>query len=162
MKFLTKRTSETGKKLAAFQQKLIDQTRAQKALATELGFQKWSQWSFTGKIASVQFPEGHEVDIKLWKPSRDRKNFWTPRLTTKAGKELEKKFESSPGVHSTEINECVGYEEDGWENAGASFSNPEFIGFTIGDGFNGKLTLPEDCWEVTVSEYEKHFPKSED
>lgn len=156
MKYITKRSSETGKKFEELEKRKNEVWGKIKQLGEELGFQNFCSSSlFSLNIAAVKFD--HQPDLKTFKKSSiSRENMYEPRLSTKAGKEIAKKFKDCGSISQREINACIGY-KNLFRTIGYDFSNKEFIGFEVKE--NWKVKVPEDCTEVTVTDYNNLFNK---
>lgn len=158
MKFITPRTSETGKKLALVEQKVKDAHKACIALAEEIGFEQWRQEYLVvaGGISAVQFPKGTNVDTTIWKNENKSKTEWSPRLTSKEGKALQARFNALPVVRANELNDCIDWDAPFMKNIGVAFGNTEYFGITVREEWEVKM--PTDCEEVTISKYKELFP----
>lgn len=161
MKYITKRTSNTGKKLSAVLEKMKFCLDAQKELSKKYGFIAWRKdyLIVAGGFSSVMFPKTTEVDKTLWKNVNNSNNEWMPKLNTKAGKAIGKEFTSLPCVKPFELNECVGYNTNAWESIGCDWSNEEYFGFDISEKWN--YSPPADCKEVTTTRYKQLFGSNE-
>mgnify|MGYP006444623869 CR=1 FL=1 len=152
MYFKTFRISDTGKKFKKVEEKASKAFEDQKLLADELGFKSWREgyWQAFGGISCVHFD--NEPDAKLWKKNLDG---YLPKLNTKAGKELQKKFDDLTSVSYDELNKCVGFDGAPFKHIGVNFNHKNFYGFAVGDDWDFKV--PEDCEEITLTEYKYLF-----
>lgn len=157
MKFITKRTSKTGKKFMALLDKIQECRVAQNKMSKEIGFSEWRgayHVSFGG-VSSVIFKDKKSVDKKVWKNVNGSDNEWMPRLNTKIGKGIYLKLKSLPTISKEELNDCVGFKGNPFQSIGVNFTNKDFIGFELIEKWEYKA--PEDCEEVTVTRYNKLF-----
>ena len=72
MYFITKRDSETGRKFDVLVEKIDKLGKANKAIATKYGFNKWQAWSIGGGIAAAIFEL--EPESKLWSKKKGEDN----------------------------------------------------------------------------------------
>lgn len=151
MFYKTKRTSETGLKLASMVKKMDHCQSVQQSLGKVFGFSKFRGKAFVafGGIGCVFFDK--TPDLKTWRKTQDG---YMPRKKGKLGKKIAKTFEELPTVSAKELNACVGLETGPeFKVIGLTFSNPDYFLFAIGaDWLYG---APEDCEELTKSEFEK-------
>jgi hypothetical protein len=154
MYFKTKKTSETGQKLAKIEARGLDTYNYQCELAKKYGFVSWNclQHHAWGVIYQVEFPKGHEVDLKIWRLAYQSRNLYVPKMNTKDGKALNEEIINQPIVEARELNDCVGFSNDSafGKRIGLT-SNEHLFGFSLGN--NWEYTPPSDCVEITVSEY---------
>lgn len=61
---------------------------------------------FKNKMAWLAFPS--PPDTKLWRQHKKSKQFWTPRQSTKAGRELRKRMDSIHVPGGSEIADVIG------------------------------------------------------
>jgi hypothetical protein len=161
MKYITKKSSATGKKLAEVEMKMNECFDVQIAMAKKYGFKKWRRgfWCVSGRFSAVIFAPNTEVDTKVWKNVNGSKNEWMPKCNTKKGKEIQKDFDTMPCVKPSELNNCVGYNET-FGNIGFNRGNDKFYGITAEDLW--EIKAPADCKEITTTEYNNLFqPKEE-
>jgi len=155
MYFKTKKDSETGKKFQEIVEKKENAFIAQLEFAEKHGFKSWRQayWAVFGGISSccdfIKEPDG-----KIWGKS-EAKNEFFPKKNTKEGKKIYEEIEKLPQVSIREINNCVGFKEKMSKTIGFAWTNDEYYGFVVGD--NWDFIVPEDCEEITLSEYKKLF-----
>lgn len=148
--YKTLKTSETGRKFQAIEDKAKVCRTAQVAMAEKYGFTKWrsSRWAAYGGISSVVFE--NEPDKTIWK--REGRQEYSPRCNIKAGKDIQSEFDALPTIDSDEVNACIGYDEC-MSTIGVQFGDGDFFGFSIdSDAFDD---IPADCIEITGTEYEK-------
>lgn len=147
MYFITKRTSETGKKFAEVEAKAKQSHQDIVKLGEELGFDEWREWNnvFRGNIAEIIFkiPPDERVYKKV-------DSGWMPRLNTKKGKEIQAKIDAVTKVHRSEVNNCIGF-QGRWKTIGWVWSDKEYYGFSVDETW--KVEIPSDCEEVTASRY---------
>ena len=153
--FKTDRASETGVKM----QNLIDKgkTIQEEILkyVKELGGTEYYLRSgrsvFHTGIIGVEFKD--QPDMKIWKKFPDYIKYYKPRLSSKIGKEIDKKLQSFERIEKEDINEVIGLSDFvrfcGFGNGSETF------GFQTDSEWNH--TMPEDCIEITFTEYKKLF-----
>lgn len=152
MYYKTKITSETGQKIKAVWDRRNEVYYLEIALAKAIGFEQWSHWQccLIGDISFVHFPGNFEIDTKVWKKFTDVKNAWCPRLNTKVGKAMQKRFDDIPTIPAEELGKAVGF-DDKFKHPGFLLGRKDFYYFNMED--NWKYTCPEDCKEILASEY---------
>lgn len=155
--FKTLRTSETGLKFQEIEKREEECRNAVIALSDELGFESWRPvyWSAYGGVSACIFPDGVTPDLKIWKKVNGDE--YMPRLNCKDGKELNKKFEALPRVSIDELNMCIGFGGAPFKTIGFASNNETHIGFIVGANWGCKI--PNDCTEVTYTEYQTLFGK---
>jgi len=159
MYFITKKTSETGKKFQVISEKSDEVFKADKALAKEIGFHQWrpGYWLVYGGFSSLIFK--NTPDEKVFKKVNG--NEWMPKKNTKVGKEIQAKLDATPRVTIDELNQCIGFNGSPFKTIGFAQNNKEYFGFIISEKWDVKI--PSDCEEVTCSIYrELFYKKSED
>lgn len=153
MKFKTLRSSETGQNIAAIFSEMQVCRMAQAKLSKEIGFTQWRQASLAafGGISCAIFDK--PVDSKEWKKVHDGVY---PKRNSRKGKTLEKKFATLPHISREGFNAAFGFtshEAKFQKIIGCNFSNEDYFLFDVGDDWD--YEAPEDCEEITVSEYEE-------
>lgn len=158
--YITKKTSETGQKLEAVNQKMKEIYLAQKAMAEKYGFSQWAQESLTvaGPISVVRFPDGL-FEMSAWKKGID-KNTFAPKNSHPEGKKIAQEFSQLPKVRYEDLNEAVGFNGDFLQVIGFSRSHTEYFGFVLRDEW--EYTPPADCEEVTRNHFRTIFPEKKD
>lgn len=153
MHFITKKTSETGKKFQKIAEKASEVTKANRAVAKEIGFDEWRRgyWLVFGGFSSIIFKD--KPDEKVWK--KNNGNEWLPRMNTKAGKEIQAKLDATPKVSIDELNQCIGFDGAPFKTIGYAQNNKDYFGFIVDEKW--KVKIPKDCKEVTVSNYNELF-----
>lgn len=150
--YITDKDTETGKKFQEIDRRSDIARDAIIKLSEKYGFKEWrySRISHIGGLSSCVFET--TPDLKIWKSSGYGHNEYMPRLNCKAGKEIHDEIKKLPIVHINELNNIVGYHSD--------FCNSH-IGFKIGKNHFGFIVssewgckIPNDCKEITASEYE--------
>lgn len=154
MYYITLKNSKTGKKFQAIDLRLKSAHDAQKAIADELGFNKWrnGHWCVAGRFSAIVFDT--PPNPKVWKRVNGN-NEYMPKASSKEGKLLLKRFSDLPKVGDNELNECISFDGFPLHRIGYSCNNKKYFGFTIGD--NWEVKIPKDCKEVTYTEYKKLF-----
>lgn len=158
MYYITKKTSDTGKKFAEVNNKMIEAFNSRKEFCVKHDIKTFrgDLWAVEGGLSAIIFEDNITIDPKIWKNVNSSKNEWMPRLNTKAGKEFQKKIDLLPTVSRSELNSCINW--DGrWSHIGFQTTNSEYYGFTTNEKWD--LTIPEDCEEVTSKRYKELFKK---
>lgn len=153
MKFKTLKTSETGKKFAEIVKLRTETQEAAREIAKEMGFNRWygSRFAVWGGISKIIFDT--DPDISIWKKEGDA---FSPRRNIKEGKKIAQRLDALPVVTVDQLNQCVGYDGAPFNTIGfCSLTNPVYYGFSLADDW--KFEKPEDCEEITVSEYNELF-----
>ncbi|MDV3662452.1 hypothetical protein CMU51_00050 [Elizabethkingia anophelis] len=150
--FKTLKTSETGEKAQNLVDKSCDIAKKILAFCQEIGATKSYVTSGhsclnTGIIA-VQFET--EPDMKHWKNMKDFEGYYAPRLTSKLGRDIHRRMELFDIIFRHDIDEIIGIQEP-FRHCGFSTSKGEHFGFIIDEDWNH--TMPDDCIEITFSEY---------
>lgn len=154
--YKTRRTSETGLKFQEIEKREEECHAAVIALGNELGFSRWrpGYWSAFGGISSCIFPEGVTPDPKVWKKVNGDE--YMPKFSCKEGKKLNQKFDVLPRIRREELNRCIGFDEESpFYCIGFAFTNETYYGFIVGQNWDCKI--PDDCTEITFTEYQTSF-----
>lgn len=167
MYFKILKTSETGKKFQAIKDIIIKGDDEQTKLFIEIG----SNGTFTnsrsvlyGEIEGVCFD--HEPDLKHWKMDKrytdDGKGqsrlVYRPRLNTTYGKSIEARFKAIPSVTRDDMNGVIGMELFNGCIGYTISNNDLYFGMIIkAEWLNDGLIIPNDCQEITYTEYTKIF-----
>lgn len=154
--YKTKKDSATGTKV----QQLIDKGREiEKQIEDylyELGASRKyvmkSRALFGTGICAVSLPEKSEKNF--WKPFPKIKGYYQPRISTAKGKEIQTKLDSFGIVERGDINEVIGYKSF-LGNCGLSWKDENYFGFETDSAW--KHEMPNDCEEITFTEYQKLF-----
>jgi len=151
MRFKTLKTSQTGLKFKELQKRVDHCVAAQERLAEKLGFQQYKKVynSAWGGISCVIFTKKDSVpNPRLWK----KRHYGVfPKKNTYAGRKLAKQFEDLPIIYTHELNNCVGFDGAPFKSIGCCFNHPEWMLFSLEDDWT--FTIPEDCIEITTTEY---------
>lgn len=152
MYFKTPKDSETGKKFAIVDAKMDIAKREASAFASQFNCTQYygQLWEAYGGIAGLVFPQGQEIP-PVFKKVQGTDNGYTPRLSTKAGKEIKEEMDELTTVSKFELNSCIGYQEHFKATIGFFRSHAEFYLFEYGSDWG--ITAPTDCTEITESEY---------
>lgn len=147
--YRTLRTSTTGRNFQHLSDKTDECFNAQSAMSDKYGFTEWrgALWAVSGGISSVIFST--KPDVKLWKCKNGE---YTPRCSNSAGKDIQADFDNMPQVTRSEVNNCIGWNER-LSVIGVAFEDPYFFGCVVNS--DKVKTMPDDCEEITASEYEK-------
>ncbi len=127
--YKTSRESDTGKKLAKIESQKNDAIGALKALLKKYPYIKEFQqgyWLVWGGVSAIRFKDDYVVDKKLWKKA-DGSVGYMPRK----GNPINKEIDDLPRVHISDLNLCVGFEENMVKTIGVGFWE-NTIGVCIG------------------------------
>jgi len=152
MKYITLKTSETGKKFMACYEKMIEASIQAKELAISLGAKEWRplpSMIAIGGISSLIFD--NVPDRKIWKNVYGTSNEWMPKLNTKEGRLIHSLIESLPNVPRREIGRCIGFDSCPYKGVGFEIGEGAYIGFSVMEEWN--VQVPDDCEEVTTTRY---------
>lgn len=155
MFFITSKASKTGNKFSKISKLRKDCFEAQKVFSKKYGFGSWRQamWSVFGGMSSCcDFKS--KPDSRLWKVVEGNEYF--PKKNCKEAKVIYDEIKALPKVSINELNECIGF-VDGFpfKTIGFAENNDEYFGFQVKSEWN--VEIPEDCKEVTETEYNKLF-----
>lgn len=156
MKFITLRTSATGKKYIALREKMDVAIKEQERLARKYKLKEWRSKNYTvaGGFSAVIFKDKINPDKKIWKFVNNSRNEYMPKMNVKEGKLIGQEFEAMPVVGIFEFSDAIKLKKFLCQ-PGVSWLNKKYIGISIVDSWNHKM--PSDCKEITVGEYEKIF-----
>lgn len=155
MYFKTKRTSATGKKFQTLMQKRAKVLEAQNKLSKKYGFEAYRQgyWNVWGGISScAKFKE--TPNPKNWKKGATAGEYM-PSLRSKVGKKINEDFENLPTISFQELNACVGLSKKMGHIGFSGEKNPDYFGFSVNNKWD--FEVPDDCTEITYSEYKEIF-----
>ena len=154
MYYITDKHSLTGKKIQAIENEVKKCNQKSADLAKELGADQWRPMPFpvAGGISALVL---ENPDMKIWKKVKDTPNMYTPRANTKEGKKIQLQMKELPTVSREQLNQVVGWDE-GWSVIGVNF-NTEGRKYGIDILEKWEIKMPDDCIEVTSSEYKKHI-----
>lgn len=154
MYYITEKNSETGKKLQGFYDRKKEIYDKEKELSRKYNFQQWGTYDFfiQGKIDFVRFDNENQVDMRVWK--KDGKNY-SPRLNTKEGKKIKADFNQLEKLSWNDLNACINWESFG-KVIGTNKSEKYFGIDTMNDW---DISIPNDCKEITYTEWKKIFNK---
>lgn len=160
MYFKTKKDSNTGLKFQVVFDKMQLALKEQKEIAHKYGFNQWRDdyHVVSGGISSVVFPNEILLDSKVWKKMKLKycDNEFYPKASSKLGKEIIKQFNNLIKVSTNELNDCIGFKKN-FCHIGFESNNDEYFGFSGKEEWN--MIIPEDCVEITTSEWNKLFKK---
>ena len=151
--YKTLKTSDTGRKF----QDLVDKA---KIIQLEIetfcaAINATKKYAYKGIMATglgaVEFIES--PDMKLWKKYPSLEGYYTPRLSSKEGKELQKKFYSFETIKKFAVNDIIGLKAFLYTCGYYNDTPSGFFGFMIESSWNH--TMPADCVEITFGEFEK-------
>ena len=156
MYYITKRTSETGKKFQVVENKIKEIQKHTQGLMDEIGFVKWRSNPIMayGGFWSLIFEK--EQDLKIFKRvNKTFPNEYMPRLNSKRGKEIQLKLDEAPVLTNEDLNSCIGIDDSIFRRIGFAWRNSEYFGFKTLD--ESECNIPSDCQEVTYSQYKLMF-----
>ncbi len=159
--YRTLRTSATGQKLQAIQDKGVEANAAKERLREKYGWENTyaSNEYIYGDISGVTFPTGTEVDMQMWKPDKSiAYNAYSPRRGHKKGKAIYEEFRAVPRATRYDIDKIVGHHQ-AFNHVGYTMENDTYFGFAVNAGW--RVEVPADCEEITASQYEELCKKSE-
>lgn len=149
--YITEKSSQTGLKMQKLMFKLKSCRKAAKDFAEKYGFEEYTHSCVRigGIYQCCSFNK--TPDPKIWKKS-SRKGCYKPRKNTKAGQKVLDEMERLPSISTRILNEIIGY-MDGFPNnsIGYDTNSENYFGFILKIGW--KIVKPEDCVEVTATEY---------
>ena len=154
MYFITEKNTETGKKFQKIVEKRAVAMKEVKALAEKYNIYQWrSENGFAwGGMSSCIFSQA--PDTKIWGKSHIKGEFF-PKKSTRAGKSVLKEIDLLTKVSDHELNMCVNFNGAPFKTIGFVFGNDDYFGFIVKNEWDFKK--PEDCKEVTYSEYKELF-----
>lgn len=152
--FKTPKTSETGKKFQVLIDRSIVAHEDIKNFVNDVGASdRYSTGSYyTLNTGANGFMFDNPVNTTVWKKvhTLPQGDLWYPR-STKAGKPLLERLDKIDKIHTSEVDKVIGYSSIfnhiGW-NQGAK---GDHFGFIIDSDWGH--TMPEDCTEITGTEY---------
>lgn len=154
MYFKIHKESKTGIEIQKIADKKQACFEAAKQLVKELGAVRWrpsSDWSnILGGISQVEFEE--EPDPKVWKKEKGSYMEFSPRLTDKEGKNIQKKFNRLPVVKRKEYISIFGM-TDITQTPSLIEGHDQY--FFIAFGLDLKYIMPEDVEEIKGSEFKE-------
>lgn len=155
--FKLRRDSELGKQFVALIEKGEIASAKIEKLREKYGFEDnfhGADDAFGG-IVEVVFPEGTEVDMKLWKRGNAGYNSYAPRRTG-AGKAIAEEFASVGKVSRYDFDQLVQYRQV-FSHIGLTYDHPEYVGIMVNSAHIKDISA--DCVELTGTEYEQIFNK---
>lgn len=149
MYYKISKESETGQKLTAVLEKMKEAHYAIVELSEKMGFNKWRSPESTvkGGIDVVYFPKNKRPKSIGWNHNEDGSSY--PNRRYKAGKNIAKMFQNLPRVSRWELNQAVGL-DSAFNQIGFHPINDLYV-VNIDEKWNH--TMPEDCIEITVTEF---------
>jgi hypothetical protein len=151
MYYITKRDSETSKKLAAVIDQMEAANTASADLCKDLGGEsgRIGYWCVAGGISCILFK--NPPPKELWKRVEDG---WMPKGNVKEGKKLFARIKELPKVFYQDLNDVLGHKEP-FGHFGYNPLNEEYLGIKISEKWD--ITMPADCEEVTKTRYQEIF-----
>lgn len=155
MYFITKKTSETGKKFQKISEQRKVAFNAQKELANKYGFNTWrsAYWVVFGGMSSC-FNFKETPNPKIWGKGSQNGEYY-PKKNSKEGKAIWQEIQDLPNVGIDELNMCIGFDGAPFKTIGYAENNKEYFGFIVDEKW--KVKIPKDCEEVTTSKYNGLF-----
>ena len=157
MYYITRKNSETGKKMQA----LLDKASAIRKEISEylklLGANP-NQWVssdnyfFNTGVIAVVFDK--EPDLKIWKEFKNFPNSYQPRITTYEGKKIQAKLDSIEAIDRVDLNRIVGFGQV-FQHVGFDLGSKDYFCFMLREDW--RHTMPEDCEEITYKRYLELF-----
>ncbi len=156
MKYITKKTSETGKELQIVLDKIQRARQERNDFADKYCFTHYRMNSVHDIVGTICSCSGFEKepDTKDWKNSGFEEKEYFPNLRSKIGKKIFNEIYEMTIITKKELNECVNY-FGRTSHIGYNTDNDEYFGFVVLEEW--KVNVPEDCQEVLTSEYNKMF-----
>lgn len=154
MYFITRKTSLTGEKFKKVSQLRDEAIDAQRAFCEKYKVDKFRGAVFYawGGISSCVFSS--DPDKKIWKKIPKRSGEYMPKKSSKVGKVIQVEIINLPKVNHQVINDCIGFDGELFTNIGFDESD-DYFGFVAFDDWG--VAPPDDCREVTFTEYKKLF-----
>lgn len=151
MKYITLKTSETGKKFIDCFEEMKEAAKQARELAISLGAEKWRGYPgvASGGISSLIFDT--VPDKKIWKNVYGSSNEWMPNLNTKEGKRIYSLIQNLPLVSRHKLNQCIGFDGQFTKNIGYEVGRGKYVGFIVDEEWD--VQVPDDCEEVTTTRY---------
>lgn len=149
--------SKTGSKFSEIYNRGNAAREACILLAKKYGFEscRQSRTSYQGGISSFYKP-GKSTDLTHWKQNKNYPNEFYPKRNTKEGLEIIKEIEMLPVVDIDELNNIIGYDTRGWKSSSIGFNlSKDYYGFVVFAKW--ECVIPDDCVEITGSEYARIF-----
>lgn len=148
--YITSAKSQTGQNLQVIANKVEEIRKIIARIGGELGFTQWREHNLYafGGIAGVGLKN---PDLKLWKRVED--GFYMPRLNSKKGKHLRDILSDIPVVSHAELNSTIGFKKAPLLSSIGYRKGKNKFGICV--FANWKVNMPENCKEVTFTEYEK-------
>lgn len=154
MFYITKKSSETGKKFAQVIEKKAKAFEDQKTLSEKYGFKQWRggyRCVFGGMSSCLEFKE--TPDKKIWGKGAQKGEYY-PKKNSKVAKVVWQEFQDVTKVTSDELNACVGLKNQ-LNTIGFASAHIVFFGFETSKKWC--LKVPADCEEVTETKYDELF-----
>ena len=155
MHYITKKTSETGKKFEKISIKRRLAHEDAKAFAEKYGFQQYRQanWVVFGGISScIDFDE--TPDKKIWGKGAVTGEFM-PKRNSKIGKAIHQEIMYLTHVNNKQLNDCIGWSKCGFNTIGYAEDSDTYFGFSVKEEW--KIDIPMDCEEILTSKYRELF-----
>ena len=157
MYYITRKNSETGKKMQA----LLDKASAiRKEISDYLKLvganpNQWvssDNYFFNTGVIAVIFEK--EPDLKIWKEFKKIPNSYQPRITTYEGKKIQEKLDSIEAIDRVDLNRIVGFGQV-FQHVGFDLGSKDYFCFMLREDW--RHTMPEDCEEITYKRYLELF-----
>jgi len=156
MKLKVLKTSPTGQKLQAIIDECNACQRASSDLSNQLGGSAYRRGSFVlaGGISAISFKETPGGNHWIYRPQYDD---YVPNRRTKKGKEIYNQFKNLPSITPKPLNAIFNLNE--WFNHPGVTTSKDAFGLTIKDEWIDQITIPDDCVEITVTQFNQEFKK---
>jgi len=165
MRFITKRTSKTGKKFVEIEKRRQEAHDAAFTLIEKIGASRWRTgfWLVFGGISGIIFNKRIVDGVTVPKIPDHLKEIKTdeymPDRTTRNGKALQKKIDALPEVTGDDLNACIEFNGGQYRTIGVDLRHPKYILFSAEDHW--ECSPPIDCTEITVRRYKSLLTKKE-
>lgn len=103
---------------------------------------------YTGAVA---FYFDEIPDMKIWKKFQNYSGYYSPRLSNKAGKDLQAKLDSIEKIEREVLHEIIGY-QNLFYSPGFKVGKERYFGFKVQKDAGFKPSY--DFHEITFTEYE--------
>ena len=157
MYYITRKNSETGKKMQELLKKAADIRKEISDYLKLIGanHDKWvtsDHYILNTNVRAVLFET--EPDMKIWKVFKHIPNSYQPRLNNYEGKKIQSKFDSIESIDRVDLNKVVGFGQV-FQRIGVDVDSKEYFCFMLREEWNH--TMPEDCEEITYAKYLELF-----
>jgi len=148
-----KRESPTGVKISNLIKEMDVISTEIKKLCDDIGTKQYQRGHNTAGIVAVRFEE--EPDMNLYKYYLKEKKLYSPRLSTKIGKALQKRFDDCGFIARGSLDKLVGNAEFIYSVGFSEFDSCFVITTREKWHSNKNFNLTDDCKEIKWSEFTK-------